>query len=79
LGGRGRWISEFKASPVYSVSSRRARATQRHPVPKKQKQKQTKTKTKNKTKQQQKTQTINKKRSSFSNKDLNPKFPWSLH
>jgi hypothetical protein len=32
LGGRGRWISEFKASLVYRVSSRTARATQRNPV-----------------------------------------------
>ena len=29
LGGRGRWISEFKASLVYRVSSRTARATQK--------------------------------------------------
>jgi hypothetical protein len=36
LGGRGRWISEFKASLVYRVSSRTARATQRNPVSKKQ-------------------------------------------
>jgi hypothetical protein len=43
LGGRGRWISEFKASLVYRVSSRTARATQRNPVSKK-----TKTKTKQK-------------------------------
>jgi hypothetical protein len=34
LGGRGRWISEFKASLVYRVSSRTARATQRNPVSK---------------------------------------------
>lgn len=27
LEGRGRWISEFKASPVYRKSSRKARAT----------------------------------------------------
>jgi hypothetical protein len=40
LGGRGRQISEFKASLVYRVSSRTARATQRNPVLKKQKQKQ---------------------------------------
>jgi hypothetical protein len=33
-GGRGRWISEFKASLVYKVSSRTARATQRNPVSK---------------------------------------------
>jgi hypothetical protein len=32
LGGRGRQISEFEASLVYRVSSRRARATQRNPV-----------------------------------------------
>jgi hypothetical protein len=35
LGGRSRWISEFKASLVYRVSSRTARATQRNPVSKK--------------------------------------------
>jgi hypothetical protein len=29
LGGRGRQISEFEASLVYRVSSRKARATQR--------------------------------------------------
>jgi hypothetical protein len=40
MGGRGRRISEFKASLVYRVSSRTARATQRNPVSK------TKTKTK---------------------------------
>jgi hypothetical protein len=34
LGGRGRRISEFKASLVYRVSSRTARATQRNPVSK---------------------------------------------
>jgi hypothetical protein len=32
LGGRGGWISEHKASLVYRVSSRKARATQRNPV-----------------------------------------------
>jgi hypothetical protein len=32
LGGRGRQISEFKASMVYRVNSRIARATQRNPV-----------------------------------------------
>jgi hypothetical protein len=35
LGGRGRWISEFKASLVYRVSSRTARAIQRNSVFKK--------------------------------------------
>jgi hypothetical protein len=39
LGGRGRWISEFKAGLVYRVSSRTARATQRNPVLKNQKKK----------------------------------------
>jgi hypothetical protein len=47
LGGRGRWISEFKDSLVYKVSSRTARAIQRNPVSKKQ----------NKTKQNKKTKT----------------------
>jgi hypothetical protein len=36
LGGRGRRISEFKASLVYKVSSRTARTIQRNPVLKKQ-------------------------------------------
>jgi hypothetical protein len=35
LGGRGRWVFEFKASLVYRVSSRTARAIQRNPVLKK--------------------------------------------
>jgi hypothetical protein len=35
--GRDRQISEFKASLVYKVSSRTAKATQRNPVSKKQK------------------------------------------
>jgi hypothetical protein len=39
LGVRGRWISEFKASLLYRVSSRTARATQRNPVSKKRKKK----------------------------------------
>jgi hypothetical protein len=38
LGGRGRQISEFKASLVYRVSSRTARATQRNPASKQQQQ-----------------------------------------
>jgi hypothetical protein len=42
--GRGRQISEFKASLVYKVSSRTARAKQRNPVSKKQKQKNNKKK-----------------------------------
>jgi hypothetical protein len=39
LGGRGRRISEFESGLVYNVSSRKARAIQRHPVSKKQKRK----------------------------------------
>jgi hypothetical protein len=39
LGGRGRRISEFKASLVYKVSSRTARALKRNPVLKNQKKK----------------------------------------
>jgi hypothetical protein len=38
LGGRGRQIYVFKASLVYKVSSRTARATQRNPVSQKNKQ-----------------------------------------
>jgi hypothetical protein len=51
LGGRGRWISEFEASLVYKVSSRKARAIQRNPVLKKKKNPKNKTTTKKKTKQ----------------------------
>jgi hypothetical protein len=47
LGGRGRQISEFKASLVYKVSSRTARAIQRNPVSKNQKNKQTNKKKQN--------------------------------
>ena len=51
LGGRDRWISEFKASLVYKVSSRTAGAIQRNPVSKKEKQnKQTKKTNNNKKK-----------------------------
>jgi hypothetical protein len=58
LGGRGRWISEFKASLVYKVSSRTARARQRNPVSKKKKKK--KERKKKKTRKQASKQT-NKK------------------
>jgi hypothetical protein len=37
LGERGRQISEFKATLVYKVSSRTARAIQKNPVSKKKK------------------------------------------
>jgi hypothetical protein len=46
---------EFKASLVYRVSSRTARATQRNPVSKKTKKKNKKNKKKQKTKQNKKT------------------------
>jgi hypothetical protein len=42
--GRGRRISEFKASLVYKVSSRTARAIQRYPISKNQKKKKEKKK-----------------------------------
>jgi hypothetical protein len=41
LGGRGRWISEFKASLVYRVSSRTSKAIHRNPVWKTKQNKQT--------------------------------------
>jgi hypothetical protein len=62
LGGRGRRISEFKASLVYKVSSRTARATQRNPVSKiskkeeKKKEKETNKQTNKQTKTNQKNQ-----------------------
>ena len=46
MGGRGRQISEFKASLVYKVSSRIVRATQRNLVSNKQTNKQTEKKRK---------------------------------
>jgi hypothetical protein len=59
LGGRGRQISEFKASLVYKVSSRTARAIQRNPVSKQ-------NKTKQKQKQAQKKNPLTYKNKSFS-------------
>ena len=55
MGGRGRRISEFKASLVYRASSRTARAAQKNPVLKNQKHK-------NKTKQNKTKQKKNKKK-----------------
>jgi hypothetical protein len=55
LGGRGRWISEFKVSLVYKVSSRTARAIQRTPSRK------TKKKKKKKKNKQKKTPKKKKK------------------
>jgi hypothetical protein len=60
LGGRGRGISELKASLVYRVSSRTARDTQRNPVSKKNKKNKNKNKNK-KTKTKTKTKNKNKK------------------
>ena len=48
MGGRGRQISEFRASLVYKVSSRTARAIERNPVSKNQKEKKKKKKKKTK-------------------------------
>jgi hypothetical protein len=45
LGGRSRWISEFKASLIYRVSSRPARATEKPCLEKQQQQQQTTTTT----------------------------------
>jgi hypothetical protein len=52
LGGRGRQISEFKASLIYKVNSRTARAIQRNSVSKNQKQNPNQNKTKTKTNKQ---------------------------
>ena len=54
MGGRGRQISEFKASLVYRVSSRTARTTQRNPVSKNKKQNQRKKKRKKRRKKKKK-------------------------
>jgi hypothetical protein len=54
LGGRGKWISEFKASLVYKVSSRTARAIQKNPVLKKTTNQPTKQTNKQKTKKKKK-------------------------
>jgi hypothetical protein len=58
LGGRGRQISEFKASLVYKVSSRTSTATQRNPVLKK---------------KNPKTKTNKKQTNKQTNKQKNPK------
>jgi hypothetical protein len=52
LGVRSRWISEFKASLVYKVCFRTARATQRNPVSKQNETKQNKQTKPNKTNKQ---------------------------
>jgi hypothetical protein len=54
VGGRGRRISEFEASPVYEVSSRTVRAIQRTPV--------SKNKTKNKKQKTKKPEPKKKKK-----------------
>jgi hypothetical protein len=53
-GGRGRRISEFKASLVYKVSSRTAKALQRNPVSKNQKKKRKEKKRKEKKRKEKK-------------------------
>jgi hypothetical protein len=59
LGGRGRQISDFKASLVYSVSSRTARATRKKPCLRKPKNK-NKTNTNNQTNKTQETEDAGK-------------------
>jgi hypothetical protein len=54
LGDRGRWISEFEASLVYRVSSRKARAVQRTLFQKNQKKKKEKRKTKERKEEKEK-------------------------
>jgi hypothetical protein len=54
LGGRGRQISEFKASLFYRVTSRIARAVQRNPVSKNKNKKQKNKKQKKKKKERKK-------------------------
>jgi hypothetical protein len=68
LGGRGRRISEFEASLVYKVSSRRARAIQRNAASKKKK-----TKNKQTKKQKQKQQQQNKNKKPQNQKTKKPK------
>ena len=53
-GGRGRQMSEFKASLVYKVRSRTARTIQRNPVWKNQKKKKKKKKERKKEKRKRK-------------------------
>jgi hypothetical protein len=62
LGGRGRRISELKASLVYKVSSRTARAIQRNPVSEKQKNKKNKKTKKKKKERKEKKKKKNKKK-----------------
>ena len=70
MGGRGRQISEFRASLVYKVSSRTAKAIQRQLFLKKNKNKQKKpTKTKNK-KQKTKTKQTKNPKNKQTNKQI---------
>jgi hypothetical protein len=68
LGGRGRRISEFKASLVYKVSSRKPRAIQRNPVSR---QTNKKNKQKNKPKKPHKNKTKKKKKDNLVHWDFN--------
>jgi hypothetical protein len=74
LGARGRKISEFKASLVFKVSSRTARAMQRNPVLKKTKTTTKQNKTKNKT--NKKTKQNKKVHRTSSRQDQKRHFPW---
>jgi hypothetical protein len=73
LGGRDRWISEFKASLVYRVSSMIARAIQRDPVWKNQ------TKTKQNKKKQKQKQKKNKKTNNKKNPCMCAIYSFSLN
>jgi hypothetical protein len=76
LEGRGRQISEFKASLVYRVSPKAARATQRNPVLKNQtKPNQTKP---NQTKPNQTKQNKTKQNKTKQNKTPLPKVSWEI-
>jgi hypothetical protein len=71
LGGRGRRISEFKASLVYRVSFRTARVTQRNPVSKNQKKKKNQTNKQTKNKKQNKTKNKRKRKHENKTKEKN--------
>jgi hypothetical protein len=70
LGGRGRWISEFKDSLDYKVISRIASTIQRNPVKKTKNQNQNQ---KQKTKQKQQKQQQNKNKQKPQNNNKNKK------
>jgi hypothetical protein len=67
LGGRGRRISKFKASLVYRVSSRTARAIQRNPVLEKKKEKKRKEKKRKEKKRKEKKRKEKKRKGTNNN------------